>query len=230
MIVWPVLAVPVEVDEIGRATVRNRGAPRRRCHTVPTTRQGYEMQLGMIGLGRMGANMVRRLMQAGHECVVFDVSADAVKARGRRGRHRRVVARGLRGQARRRRARCGSWCRPPSSTASSTRSPSCSSRATSSSTAATPTTTTTSAGPPTLQGGGHPLRRRRHQRRRLRPRARLLPDDRRRGRRGRPPRPDLRHARARRRARASARRAARATRRRPSRATCTAGRTAPATS
>jgi 6-phosphogluconate dehydrogenase len=36
------------------------------------------MQLGMIGLGRMGANMVRRLMAAGHDCVVFDVSADAV--------------------------------------------------------------------------------------------------------------------------------------------------------
>ena len=37
------------------------------------------MQLGMIGLGRMGANMVRRLMRGGHECVVYDVSADAVK-------------------------------------------------------------------------------------------------------------------------------------------------------
>jgi 6-phosphogluconate dehydrogenase len=37
------------------------------------------MQLGMIGLGRMGANLVRRLMRDGHECVVFDVSADAVK-------------------------------------------------------------------------------------------------------------------------------------------------------
>ena len=37
------------------------------------------MQLGMIGLGRMGANMVRRLMTDGHECVVFDVSANAVK-------------------------------------------------------------------------------------------------------------------------------------------------------
>lgn len=37
------------------------------------------MQLGMIGLGRMGANMVRRLMRDGHECVVFDVDADAVK-------------------------------------------------------------------------------------------------------------------------------------------------------
>jgi 6-phosphogluconate dehydrogenase len=36
------------------------------------------MQLGMIGLGRMGANMVRRLMRDGHDCVVFDVAADAV--------------------------------------------------------------------------------------------------------------------------------------------------------
>jgi 6-phosphogluconate dehydrogenase len=38
------------------------------------------MQLGMIGLGRMGANMVRRLQRAGHDLVVFDVSPDAVKA------------------------------------------------------------------------------------------------------------------------------------------------------
>ena len=36
------------------------------------------MQLGMIGLGRMGANIVRRLMRAGHECVVYDISPDAV--------------------------------------------------------------------------------------------------------------------------------------------------------
>ena len=36
------------------------------------------MQLGMIGLGRMGANMVRRLMNDGHDCVVYDVSKDAV--------------------------------------------------------------------------------------------------------------------------------------------------------
>jgi 6-phosphogluconate dehydrogenase len=36
------------------------------------------MQLGMVGLGRMGANIVRRLMRAGHECVVHDVSEDAV--------------------------------------------------------------------------------------------------------------------------------------------------------
>ena len=36
------------------------------------------MQLGMIGLGRMGANMVRRLIREGHECVVYDSSTDAV--------------------------------------------------------------------------------------------------------------------------------------------------------
>jgi 6-phosphogluconate dehydrogenase len=41
--------------------------------------QNKTMQLGMIGLGRMGANMVRRLLRAGHECVVFDRSAEAVK-------------------------------------------------------------------------------------------------------------------------------------------------------
>jgi len=37
------------------------------------------MQLGMVGLGRMGANIVRRLMRAGHECVVYDVDAKAVE-------------------------------------------------------------------------------------------------------------------------------------------------------
>jgi len=36
------------------------------------------MQLGMMGLGRMGANMVRRLMKDGHECVVYDINAGAV--------------------------------------------------------------------------------------------------------------------------------------------------------
>jgi 6-phosphogluconate dehydrogenase len=38
------------------------------------------MQLGMVGLGRMGANLVRRLMRDGHECVVYDIHPDAVKA------------------------------------------------------------------------------------------------------------------------------------------------------
>ena len=50
----------------------------------------HPMQLGMIGLGRMGANLVRRLMRDGHRCVVYDVSADAVDelvAEGATGAH-----------------------------------------------------------------------------------------------------------------------------------------------
>ncbi len=38
------------------------------------------MQLGLVGLGRMGANLARRLMRDGHECVVYDVNPDAVAA------------------------------------------------------------------------------------------------------------------------------------------------------
>ena len=48
------------------------------------------MQVGMIGLGRMGANMVRRFLRGGHQCVVHDLSADAV---------RRLVAEGATGGA-----------------------------------------------------------------------------------------------------------------------------------
>jgi 6-phosphogluconate dehydrogenase len=44
-----------------------------------TMKSKSAMQLGMIGLGRMGANMVRRLMKGGHQCVVFDRSPDAAK-------------------------------------------------------------------------------------------------------------------------------------------------------
>ena len=50
------------------------------------------MELGMIGLGRMGASMVQRLQKAGHHCVVYDMSAAAVAGfgedRARRGRAR----------------------------------------------------------------------------------------------------------------------------------------------
>ena len=37
------------------------------------------MQLGVVGLGRMGANIVRRLTRNGHDCVVYDVNADTVR-------------------------------------------------------------------------------------------------------------------------------------------------------
>src|SRR5512140_3223107 len=46
------------------------------------------MQLGMVGLGRMGANMVRRLMRGGHTCAVYDRNPETVKslqAEGARG-------------------------------------------------------------------------------------------------------------------------------------------------
>jgi len=53
-----------------------------RQHTLqsyPEMNNKTTMQLGMIGLGRMGANMVRRLVKGGHRCVAFDRSPDAVK-------------------------------------------------------------------------------------------------------------------------------------------------------
>jgi len=43
------------------------------------------MQLGMLGLGRMGANIVRRLMKSGHDCVVFDTDASAIAALEKEG-------------------------------------------------------------------------------------------------------------------------------------------------
>ena len=43
------------------------------------------MQLGMIGLGRMGASLVRRLAKDGHKCVVYDVNPAAVKKLAGRG-------------------------------------------------------------------------------------------------------------------------------------------------
>src|ERR1700686_4311361 len=52
----------------------------RRKNGCGDCRQGeYSMQMGRIGLGRMGANMVRRLLRGGHECVVFDVSPKSVE-------------------------------------------------------------------------------------------------------------------------------------------------------
>ena len=43
------------------------------------------MQLGMIGLGRMGANMARRLLRGGHDCVVYDVDPEAVARLAKEG-------------------------------------------------------------------------------------------------------------------------------------------------
>ena len=56
-----------------------RAKPYRTSGGRAATINENNMQLGMIGLGRMGANMVRRLMRDSHDCVVFDLSADHVK-------------------------------------------------------------------------------------------------------------------------------------------------------
>ena len=79
----------------GCAERARRSRPRR-----TTTSTSIAMQLGMIGLGRMGANMVRRLMKDGHDCVVFDMSPKAVEELVAEKATGAVVARRLRRQAR----------------------------------------------------------------------------------------------------------------------------------
>jgi 5-dehydro-2-deoxygluconokinase len=66
--------------DAGKATREQAGRPDREPLTGirKSLRGKVTVQLGMIGLGRMGANMVRRLIKGGHECVVFDMSAKAV--------------------------------------------------------------------------------------------------------------------------------------------------------
>src|SRR5260370_24967813 len=63
------------------AVTGNSRRPQDRAQWVEQTVlvKEFAMQLGMIGLGRMGANMVRRLLKAGHQCVVFDRSPKAVE-------------------------------------------------------------------------------------------------------------------------------------------------------
>src|SRR5687767_6334814 len=53
-------------------------SPRRRSSGDQIAAGRIGMQLGVLGLGRMGANIARRLMRAGHTCVVFDLNPDAV--------------------------------------------------------------------------------------------------------------------------------------------------------
>ncbi len=92
------------------------------------------MQVGMIGLGRMGANMVRRLLRGGHTCVVHDVSAAAVQALVHDGA---TGATSLDAFVKQLYRRASSMRRSRASSPTS-------SAATSSSTAGTPTTVTTS--------------------------------------------------------------------------------------
>ena len=153
------------------------------------------MQLGMIGLGRMGANLVRRLMRDGHECVVYDVNADAVKSLAAEGATGATTLQEFVDELTQPRA---AWIMVPAAVVDATLGD------------IVPLLDT---GDILIDGGnsyylddlrradgpedeGHPLRRRRDERRRVRPRARLLPDDRRRARHPVAPRPDLRHDRA----------------------------------
>ena len=104
------------------------------------------MQLGMIGLGRMGANMVRRLMKNGHTCVVYDRSAETVAAARGRRRRRRALARRLRREAEAAARGLADGPRGRRRRHASPTSRRRCRRTTRSSTAATPTTSTTSAG------------------------------------------------------------------------------------
>src|SRR5690606_40530235 len=70
----------------GGRQILDPGVPRSRRSSRSTVagtawrhseRRGPLMQVGMVGLGRMGGNMARRLMQGGHDCFVYDIDARA---------------------------------------------------------------------------------------------------------------------------------------------------------
>ena len=187
------------------------------------------MQLGMIGLGRMGANLVRRLMRDGHDCVGYDVRRDAVQQLVAEGATGASSIEELVAELSKPRA---VWIMVPAAFVDAT---------------IDELLPHLDPGDIVIDGGnsyyrddidraarlkpdGHPLRRRRHERWRVRARTGVLPDDRRGGRRRRPPRPDLRHHRARASTPPFAPRIAPGRPARPSTGISTADRTAPATS
>ena len=187
------------------------------------------MQLGMIGLGRMGANMVRRLIGGGHECVVFDMFPQAVEALVK---EKAVGASSLAdfvGKLAKPRA---IWLMVPAAVVDT----SIADLAPAPREGRHPDRRRQLAlrrrHPPREGAGpeGDPLRGRRHERRRVGARARLLHDDRRRAGGREASGPDLQAARPgpgrRSRGRPGARRSAAP----PKRAISTAGRTVPATS
>ena len=187
------------------------------------------MQLGMIGLGRMGANMVRRLIRDDHECVVFDLNSDAVSDLAGEGA---VGADSMEDLASKLTAPRSVWLMVPAAVVDKTLDD---------------LIPALESGDAVIDGGNsyyrddirraaapgrarRRLRRHRDERRRLGAGSGLLPDDRRAGRGGRTAGPDLRLAGARASTPPPAPLGATATRRPRSRATSTAGRAAQATS
>ena len=185
------------------------------------------MQLGMVGLGRMGANIVRRLLRDGHRCVGTDVGADAVAAAGRGGDDGRGDP-----------AELVAALEPPRTVWVMVPAGEITERA------IAELAELLEPGDTIIDGGNtryhddirargrarrarDPLPRRRDERRGLRARARLLPDGRRRRRGRRAARADLRLARARARRRRANPRREPASRRRRSTAGSTAGRPVP---
>ena len=78
----------IEVCKTAEIRPKLRGAagipPRRNDSRVYRLRkETRRMQIGMVGLGRTGSNMVRRLMREGHDCVVFDVNPANVETMAR---------------------------------------------------------------------------------------------------------------------------------------------------
>ena len=129
-----------------RCATPRRASRRARISSVRTAGSTL-MQIGFIGLGRMGGNMTRRLTAAGHTVVAWDRNPDAVRSAPTQGDRWRGVG-GRPGQrSSRSRAPSGSWSRPALPPRKpSTRSQRVWRRATWSSTAATPTSKTTCGG------------------------------------------------------------------------------------
>ena len=188
------------------------------------------MQLGMIGLGRMGGNIVRRLMKHGHTTVVYDKDPKAVAAHRGRRRGRRRRAGGFRQKAREAAHRLGDAAGRQDHRGDHRRAV----EADGERRRHHRRRQHLLAGrrPPRqgAEGARHPLYRRRHLRRRLGHRPRLLHDDRRRQGGGRPARSDLRGTGAGHRRYPAHRRAARAAIPASSRATSMPVRSAPAIS
>ena len=185
---------PLPLDALRRLAIGSISAATRLTGASMAT--DTPMQLGMVGLGRMGASIVRRLMRDGHRCVVYDVIRTPSRRSAADGARRRGLARGFRRQAR----------QAPGGLAHGARR-----QITDKTIAAV--ADVLEPGDVIIDGGNTYYRDDirhaaalaekgihhvdcRHQRRRLGPRARLLPDDRRRGRGRRAPRPDLRLDRA----------------------------------